>query len=62
LEAAKKATNQTGGGNEEPSNIKLLPITLVGTILLIFASGLYKNFTIKKDVAKDDSPPKPRTI
>ena len=62
LEAAKKTTNQTGGGNEEPSNIKLLPITLVGTILLIFASGLYKNFTIKKDVAKDDSPPKPRAV
>ena len=62
LEAAKKATNQTGGGNEEPSNIKLLPITLVGTILLVFASGLYKNFTIKKDVTKDDSPPKPRAV
>jgi hypothetical protein len=59
LEAAKKTI---GGGNEEPSNIKLLPYTLVGTILLIFASGLYKNFTIKNNVAKDDSPPEPRPV
>lgn len=59
LEAAKK---QIGGANEEPSNIKLLPYTLVGTILLIFASGLYKNFTIKNNVAKDDSPPEPRPV
>ena len=59
LEAAKKTT---GGANEEPSNIKLLPYTLVGTILLIFASGLYKNFTIKNNVAKDDSPPEPRPV
>ena len=59
LEAAKKTI---GGANEEPSNIKLLPYTLVGTILLIFASGLYKNFTIKNNVAKDDSPPEPRPV
>jgi len=59
LEAAKKTI---GGANEEPSNIKLLPVTLVGTILLIFASGLYKNFTIKNNVAKDDSPPEPRPV
>ena len=62
LEAAKKTVGQSGGANEEPSNIKLLPYTLVGTILLIFASGLYKNFTIKNNVAKDDSPPEPRPV
>jgi hypothetical protein len=67
LEAAKKTIGQSGGKAladhiTEPSNIKLLPITLVGTILLIFASGLYKNFTIKKNVTKDDSPPEPRPV
>ena len=58
LEAAK----QTGGSNQDPNNIKLLPYTIIGTILLIFISGLYKNFTIKKNVAQDDSPPEPRPV
>ena len=63
LEAAKNKVGQSGGkALAEPSNIKLLPVTLVGTILLVFASGLYKNFTIKKNVTKDDSPPEPRPV
>lgn len=45
------------GGSQD---IKLLPYTVLGTVLLIFGSGLYKNFT-KKDV-KDDSPPQPRAV
>jgi len=71
LEAAKNKVGQSGGKAltegiadhiTDPSNIKLLPVTLVGTILLVFASGLYKNFTIKKNVTKDDSPPEPRPV
>ena len=50
-------TSQTGGGED----IKLLPYTLLGTVLLLFTSGIYKNFS-KKNVAKDDPPPQPRTV
>jgi hypothetical protein len=51
---------QSGGGDD----IKVLPYTLLGTILLIVGSGIYKNFIpSKKDSAKkDDSPPQPRTV
>jgi len=59
LEAAKV---QTGGlsvsGSKSDSNLKLLPYTLVGTVLLIISSGLYKNFFNVKP-KKDDVPPKP---
>ena len=61
---APGAQNQTGGkmsdktSDNKETNIKLLPYTLVGTVLLIFVSGIFKNF--KKDVAaRDDSPPRP---
>ena len=56
----KIAESQKGGGDS--NNIKLLPFTLIGTILLIFISGLYKNFVAKKNDTKDDSPPQPRTV
>jgi len=63
LEAAK-AKVQTGGSSvlsvsgSSDSNLKLLPYTLVGTVLLIISSGLYKNFFNVKP-KKDDVPPKP---
>ena len=62
LEAAK-AKVQTGGLSDKSdksadSNLKLLPYTLVGTVLLIISSGLYKNFFNVKS-KKDDAPPKP---
>jgi TM2 domain-containing membrane protein YozV len=57
LEAAKVKV-QTGGSSVSDSNLKLLPYTLVGTVLLIISSGLYKNFFNVKP-KKDDVPPKP---
>ena len=63
LEAAK-AKVQTGGLSDKSdlsdSNLKLLPYTLVGTVLLIISSGLYKNFfNVSSSSKKDDAPPKP---
>lgn len=60
LEAAK-AKVQTGGSSDlSDSNLKLLPYTLVGTVLLIISSGLYKNFfNVTSSSKKDDVPPKP---
>jgi hypothetical protein len=55
--APEPNTPQAGGGED----IKLLPYTLLGTVLLLFTSGIYKNFS-KKNVAKDDPPPQPRTV
>lgn len=69
--AAPGAKQQVGGkmsdktsdktSDNKETNIKLLPYTLVGTVLLIFASGIFKNFTNSKkdDAARDDSPPRP---
>jgi hypothetical protein len=68
LEAAK-AKVQTGGlsvsglsvlsgSSVSDNNLKLLPYTLVGTVLLIISSGLYKNF-FNVAPKKDDTPPKP---
>ena len=60
LEAAK-AKVQTGGlSDKSDSNLKLLPYTLIGTVLLIISSGLYKNFfNVSSSSKKDDAPPKP---
>ena len=60
LQNASQNASQKGGA--DANNIKLLPFTLLGTILLIFLSGLYKNFIGKKNDAKDDSPPQPQTV
>jgi hypothetical protein len=60
-QAPANPVNVKRGGkhNDESNDIKLLPYTLVGTIALIFGSGIYKNFT-KTISKKDDSPPEPR--
>jgi hypothetical protein len=47
---------QSGGGN-----LNLLPYTLLGTVVLVISSGIYKNFT-KKNEPKDDIPPKPSGV
>lgn len=44
LEAAKAKVQIGGSSDLSDSNLKLLPYTLVGTVLLIISSGLYKNF------------------
>jgi hypothetical protein len=50
---------QEGGKQNESSSVKILPYTLVGTLVLIVSSGIYKNFYSTSTSKKDDPPPKP---
>jgi hypothetical protein len=50
----KTVGGKTVGGNADTG---ILPYTLVGTVLLVLASGCYTNFN--KRSSKDDTPPKP---
>jgi len=63
LEGAK--ASQKGGvsqnGGSQDKSLNLLPYTLVATILLVIATGFYKNYS-KTDVKKDDSPPIPSAV
>ena len=58
-EEPEEEPKQKGGTQNESSSVKILPYTLVGTLILIVSSGIYKNFYSTSNSKKDDPPPKP---
>ena len=60
LESAK-ASQKGGSLTQTDKSLNLLPYTLVATILLVFATGFYKNYS-KTNAKKDDTPPQPSTV
>ena len=62
LAKADGQLKQKGGSlTQTNKSLNLLPYTLVATILLVFATGFYKNYS-KTNVKKDDAPPQPSAV